>query len=134
MASIGGRRSGRNSIGGWRTRTVSVLLLRTIGTNGMRFRFASLSNQPLEIACLATMTLVFEVSYTLTSLSLNTVMYPTSANLAVLMSKLVGMLGPMWTSCAGWRMLWWRRQMLLAGVFVPLGSWKILDKRLLMGM
>jgi hypothetical protein len=63
------------------------------GTSGIQYRFASLSNQPLKIACLVTMTFVFEASYTLTSLLLNTVMYPASANLAVLMSKLVGMWG-----------------------------------------
>ncbi len=88
-------------VGGLRTRTVLVLLFRTISTSGMRYRFASLSNQPLKIACIVTMTSVFEASYTLTSLSSNTVMYPASANFAVPISKLVGMLGTMWMSLAG---------------------------------
>ena len=87
---MGGRQSGRNLVGSLCTRTVSILLLRTIGTSGMWYRFASLSNQPLKIAFLVTMTSVFEALYTLTSLSSNTVMYPASANFAVLISKLVG--------------------------------------------
>ncbi len=134
MALVGGGQSGRNLVGGLCTKTVLVLLLRTIGTSGMRYKFASLSNQPLKIACLITMTFVFEASYILTSLSSNTIMYPASVNLAVLMSKLVGMLGTMWILHAGWQMLWGRRQMFLAGVDVPSRSWKILDERLPVGM
>ncbi len=92
-----GRQSSRKLVGGLRMRTVLVLLLRTIGTSGMRYRFASLSNQPLKIACLVTMTFVFGALYTLTSSSSTTVMYPALANLAVLMRELVGMLGTMWS-------------------------------------
>ena len=67
MALVGGGRSGRYLVGGLHTRTVFVLLLRTIGTSGMRYRFASLSNQPCKIPCLVIMTSVFEASFTLTS-------------------------------------------------------------------
>ncbi len=54
-----------------------------------------------KVAYFVTMTFLFEVSYTLTSLSSNTVMYPSSASFAVLISKLVGMLGTMCMSLAG---------------------------------
>ncbi len=51
--------SGKNSVGGLFMSTVSVLLFRRIATSGIRYRFAFLSNHPLNIAALDTFNIVF---------------------------------------------------------------------------
>ncbi len=47
---MAGGRSGKNSVGGLLTSTVSVLLLRTTGMSGICYRFAVLSNHPRKMA------------------------------------------------------------------------------------
>jgi hypothetical protein len=84
MALMTSVRPGKNSVGCLLTSTVSVLLLRTMGMSGIRHGFAVLSNQPRNIAPFDTCKVVFCASYILTSSLSKTVIYPASANYAVL--------------------------------------------------
>ncbi len=47
---MAGGQSGKNSVGGLLTSTVSVLLLRVTGMSGICHRFAVLSNHPHKMA------------------------------------------------------------------------------------
>ena len=94
--------------------------------SGMRHRFAVLSNQPRTIAPLDTFNVVFCASYMLTSSSSNTVIYPASANFAVLRREWVLMDGTMCTSFAGCRTSCASSLTVAADVLVPSGNWKIL--------
>ena len=62
----------------------------------------------------------------LTSSLSKTVMYPASANFAVLRSELDSMEGTMWTSFAGFRTLCASLLTVAAAVLVPSGNWTIL--------
>jgi hypothetical protein len=124
---MGGGQSGKNFVGGLLTSTVSVLLLRTMGTSGIHHRFAILSNHPLNMAACDTVNVVFCASYMFTSLSSKMVMYLAAANLAVLRRELDLMDGTMWMSFVGWRTLCASSLTVAAAVCVPSGSWKILS-------
>jgi hypothetical protein len=122
MALVGGGCSGRNSVGGFVVKTVSVFLLRTIGMRGMRHSFAYLSYHPYNIACLFTNTFVFLALYMLISLSSKTVMYLASAILGMLRREFSVMVGTMCISLAGWGMSYGSSLMVFAAVRVPSGS------------
>ena len=94
--------------------------------SGIRHRFAVLSNQPRNIAPFDTFNVVFCVSYMLTSSLSNTVIYPASANFAVLRRAWVLMDSTMWTSFAGCPTLCASSLTVAAAVLVPSGNWKIL--------
>ena len=94
--------------------------------SGIRHRFAVLSNQPRNIAPFDTFKVVFCVSYMLTSSLSNTVIYPASANFAVLRREWVSMDSTMWTSFAGCPTLCASSLTVAAAVLVPSGNWKIL--------
>jgi hypothetical protein len=134
IASLGGGCSGRNSVGGFAVKIVSVFLLSTMGTRGMRHSFACLLYHPCNIAFLVTNTVVSLASYLFISSSLYTVMYPASAILGMLRSELLVMEGMMWISFAGWRMSKGSSLMVSAAVRVPFGSWKILSDVLPVGL
>ena len=93
--------------------------------SGIRHRFALLSNQPRKIAPFDTVKVVFCASYILTSSLSKTVMYPASANFAVLRREWVLTEGTMWTSFAGCRTLCASLLTVAAAVLVPSGNWKI---------
>ncbi len=58
MALIAGGQSGKNSVGGLLTSTMSVLLLRTTWMSGICHRFAVLSNHPCKLAARDTFNIV----------------------------------------------------------------------------
>jgi hypothetical protein len=122
MALVGGGRSGRNLVGGFIVKTMSMFLLRTIGMRGMRHSFAFLSYHPRNIACLVTTTFVSLASYMLISLSSKTVMYPASAILGMLRREFLVMVGTMCISLAGWQMSCGSLLMVSAAVCVLSGS------------
>ncbi len=93
--------------------------------SGIRHRLAVLSNQPRNIAPFVTFNVVFCASYILTSSSPKTVIYPASANFAVLRREWVSMEGTMCTSFAGCRTLCASSLTVAAAVLVPSGNWKI---------
>jgi len=97
---------------------VSVLLLRTTGRSGIRHRFAVSSNQPCNIAPFDTFKVVFCASYVSTSSLSKTVIYPASANFAVLRREWVLMDGTMWTSFAGCQTLCTSSLTVVAAVLV----------------
>ncbi len=114
IASFGGGRFVRNSVGGLVTRTVSILTLLTMGTSGMRHMPVFVSRHPFMMASLLTKILVLCASYMSTVSLLNTVIYPASANLLVLTREFSWIPGVMCTSLAGWRTLYGRRPMSVA--------------------
>ena len=102
--------------------------------SGIRHRFAVLSNHPRKMAPYDTINVVSCASYILTSSLSNTVIYPASANFAVLRREWVSMEGTMWTSFAGCRTLCVSSLTVAAAVLVPSGNWKILVEMRLVGM
>jgi hypothetical protein len=124
---MGGGQSDKNSVGGLLTSTVSVLLLRTMGTSGISHRFAFLSNHPLNMAAHDTVNVVFCALYMFTSLLSKTVMYSAAKNLVVLRRELDSTDGTMWMSFAGWRTSCASFLLVAAAFCVLLGSWKILS-------
>jgi hypothetical protein len=79
IASVGGGRLGKNSLGGRRTNTVCVLMFATlsfriVGHNGIRHSPVLGHLHPRSIAPLVTVILTSLASYTLTSSLSKTVM------------------------------------------------------------
>ncbi len=109
-------------MGGFEVKTMSVFLLRMIGTRGTRQSFACLLYHPRNIACLVTNTFVSLASYMLTSSSSNTLMYPASAVLGMLRREFLAMDGTMGMSFAGCQMFQGNLPMVFAAVCVPSGS------------
>ncbi len=122
MALVGGDCSGRNLVGGFVVKIMSMFLLRSIGMRGTHHSFAFLSYHPCNIACLITNTVVSLASYMLISLSSKTVMYLVSAILGMLRREFLVMVGTMCISLAGWWMSCGSLLMVSAAVHVPSGS------------
>jgi hypothetical protein len=59
MALVGSGCSGRNLVGGFVVKTMSVFLLMAIGMRGTRHSFAFLSYHPRNIACLVILLLLY---------------------------------------------------------------------------
>jgi hypothetical protein len=62
IASVGGGRSGRNSVGGQFTMTVSVLLFLTTAMSGMHHSLVAASHHPHRMALLMTAIMVLFAS------------------------------------------------------------------------
>ena len=99
----------------------SVCLLRsvTLACNGINHILAWGKNQPLSTASLETTIFVVRLSYRLTSPSLQTEMYPASANFSLLWSDWPARAGTMSTVRAGLRTGWCNFAMFDPGVRRP---------------